>query len=65
MMIKLQSTEPERLGKEDSGGGRNAWTSLGRGHEIIFSGGLVTDGDRSGRDQVRGGMGGDNSGSDN
>lgn len=57
MIIKLQSTGPERLGKEE-GSRRDTWAFLGRGNRINFMSGLDTGSDRSGKDQVGVGRGG-------
>jgi hypothetical protein len=43
MIIKLQPTVWEKLGKEGSSGEEDACTFLGRGNIIDFAGGLGTD----------------------
>jgi hypothetical protein len=51
MIIKLQSTDPERLGKKEQSMG-NAWTSLRRGNRISLVASLGEDGNWKRKDQV-------------
>lgn len=53
MMTKLQSTDPERLGKEEGVSG-DTWISLGGGDRRDFMGRLGSDRDGSRVAQVRG-----------
>lgn len=53
MIIKLQSTDPARLGKEESQGSK-AWISQGRGNTIHSSGGQGASGEGNRRIQVCG-----------
>lgn len=53
MIIKLQSPDPEKLGKKESSRG-DAWISLGKGNRLDFAGGLGVGGNRTERDQVVG-----------
>jgi hypothetical protein len=50
MITKLQSVDPERLGRGNAWW--DAWISLGKGNRIEFGGGLVEDGNGSRRDLV-------------
>jgi hypothetical protein len=53
-IIKLQSTDAERLDKEECSSGVT-WISLGMGNVLDFTGGLRVSGDGSRRDREDGG----------